>query len=78
MQKVVAMGMPWVLRKVLYCMEQMKLITTWVMAKGVLSGSRPRKTTATISTKIRRVSQRIQPSYSMVEEAASDKTDPRK
>ena len=28
-QKVVAMGMLWVWRKVLYCMEQMKLMVIW-------------------------------------------------
>ena len=58
--KVVATGMPWACRKVLYCMEAMKLMTTWEIWAGADSGTKPRASTATISMSMRMVSHRME------------------
>ena len=58
-QKVVAIGMPWACRKVLYCMEQIKLMSTWVICTGADSGRTPKNATAAISKSTSAVSQRM-------------------
>ena len=77
-QKVVAMGTPSAARKVLYCMEQIKLMATWEIWKGAVSGSRPRTNTAAISTATSTVSHWVGRRQRSEVRAASDKKAPRK
>ena len=55
---VVAMGRPSAWRKVLYCMEAMKLTVTCEICTGASSGSSPSAVTKSISTAMNSVSQR--------------------
>ena len=57
-QKVVAIGTPSACRKVLYCIEQIKLIATWEIWKGAESGTKPSAAMKRISMPTRMVSQR--------------------
>ena len=74
-QKVVAMGIPRACRKVLYCIEQIKLIRICVICTGACSGRAPKKNTTTISNRIRAVSHRIR--RSRLPSAASETKAPR-
>ena len=57
--KVVATGMPSAWRKVLYCMEAMKLMPTWAICTGADSGSKAQEEARpAISMAISRVSHR--------------------
>ena len=56
--KVVATGTPSACRKVLYCIEATKLMTTWQICTGAVSGRNPSPSTAIISISISTVSHR--------------------